>query len=97
MNQTQCQAVAAGFIHALKHSPDARDEWVEVAGRSDWPALRALIGKTLALADVPTEADLAAMSAHAADHLIPERQALAGSDERMLPQLLFNGLEPPHI
>lgn len=62
MTTTTQNAVAAGFLHALQ-DPDVLQKWQDCKGDSS--KLRTLIKDTLGLSELPSEADLAAMKAHA--------------------------------
>ena len=92
MNDIQCKAVAAGFIHALRESPDLRNRWVEIRESRDWVSLRALIGQTLGTKE-PTEADLEAMRLHCSSRLGSEVSDLQQLDQRMEASYTFNGME----
>jgi hypothetical protein len=91
MNEIQQKAAVAGFIHALRHSPAVRDEWFEIRKTRDWTSLRGLIGRTVGLAQAPTEEELNAMSRHAQAHLMPQLTELQQLDQRMEPLCVCNG------
>ena len=73
MATTKQKAVAAGFLHALQ-DPEVLQKWQ--AAKNDSLKLRALIKDTLGLAELPSEADLDAMRAHADEALKNEHQTL---------------------
>ncbi|GAC1392919.1 MAG: hypothetical protein NVSMB31_11620 [Vulcanimicrobiaceae bacterium] len=74
MTEVQRRAAVAGFIHALKTSPDVLKEWVATPKHDD-KAIGALIQKTLGLAQAPNRADIEAMEKHADEALEPHVKA----------------------
>lgn len=102
MNEIQCKAAAAGFIHALRESPEVREQWVAVRKESDWErgsgtaSLRELIEKTLCLAQTPSEKDLEAMRAHGQRYLKVELEELKRIDRRIEPAVVNNGADGGH-
>ncbi len=93
MNNIQCQAVVAGFIYALKESPEVRDKWIRIYSARDWPGLRVLIGETLGLAEAPSEEELEAMRIHSWDRLMHQLEELQGLDRQIKARHVFNGME----
>ncbi len=79
MTSVQQQAVAAGFLHALKTSPSLFDEWMKTA-KDDTAAIGALVARTLGLAQVPTAEDLHAMAHHVNDALSEQVHAVQASN-----------------
>jgi hypothetical protein len=98
MNNIQRRAVVAGFIHALKESPDVRDKWTLIFSTRDWRGLRILIGETLGLAETPSEEDLEAMRIHSLDRLMHQLEELQQLDQRIEADYVLNGMyrPPPH-
>lgn len=94
MNDIQCKAMAAGFVHALKESSDLRDRWVEIRKSEDWVSLRLLIGQTLGTAKEPTEEDLKTMREHCSKRLGSEISELQQIDTRIEAGYVYNGM--PH-
>jgi hypothetical protein len=99
MNEIQRKAAAAGFIHALRESPEVRDEWVTIRKNNDWKngasteSLRVLVHKTLGLAETPSEKDLEAMRKHSQDRLMPQLNELQQTDNRIEPMIVCNGAD----
>jgi hypothetical protein len=93
MNNAQCRDVAAQFVAALENSVATRDQWVAIFSQRDWTGLRTLIAETVGLEAIPTPADLEIMRTHAAAALVPQCDALQECDQRIHPQMLFNGMD----
>jgi len=67
-------ALSAGFLHALKASPDLYRQWAAVERTPD--KVGPFIQKTMGLASPPSAADLKAMAAYADEHLSDQMGAL---------------------
>lgn len=95
MNQTQLEAVAAGFIQALYESVAVRTSWYAIQQSGNWAGLGALIQETLGLAVTPTMTDIAAMSAYAApaSYVAASPTSVQGEDSRVQANIIFNGAQ----
>jgi len=94
MNDIQCKAAAAGFIHALKQSRELRNRWADIRNAEEWENLRTLIGETLGLAQTPSPQDLEKMRGHCDSQLGPQLKELQQIDERIEPRYVCNGAHP---
>ncbi len=95
MNPTQQKAVAAGFIQALYEDKNVRDAWVTCM-KNKWAGLGALIQATLGLKEAPTDADIAAMRAYAADaYYCATPDDVQQRDDRVNAVVVFNGMNGP--
>ena len=81
MTPSQCRATAAGFLHLLKTTPDVYNEWLATP-KDDSTAICALIGRTLGLAEAPTELDLETMAKYTDAALTSDIRELLESDDR---------------
>jgi hypothetical protein len=90
MNEIQRKATAAGFVHALKKSPELRDSWAAIAKSDNWAAkLCALIGQTVGTE--PSLDDLAGMRDYCNSHLQEQLDDLQQLDARIEPMYVCNG------
>ncbi len=87
MATSKQKAIAAGFLHAMQ-DPEILQKWQ--AAKNDSMKLRALIKDTLGLAELPSEADLDQMRAHAEQALQSEHQTLL-SKQANAPHVVGNG------
>ena len=98
MNDIQCQAVAAGFVHALKQSGELRNELVS-AREQGLAEIGGLIQKTLGLQSPPSAADFEAMRAYTEAALTSQltdlRQMLGGAAIPAVVAIAFGGDNPP--
>ena len=91
VNDTQRKAAAAGFLHALRQSPDTFSTWLKTA-KDDHEAIGGLVQQTLGLAQKPSKDDLVQMSQHIGTELkdqVEKVQALDANVPRSVGNIIF--------
>lgn len=93
MNQTQLEAVAAGFVQALYESGAVRSSWSALAAAGNWAGVCQLIQQTLGLAQQPTLNDLAAMRTYTQTYVPASPTTVQDDYPSIDGGIIFNGAD----